>query len=108
MGRPAAQIARTLPNLPPPRNGKVITVPKALCSSEIPDWSTGRDHLRSRNDSASVYAIVPVQLVDRAGLAEMLDPQWANAVATDSAEPRQGRRVSVQNGDDTAMSRQAG
>src|SRR4029077_2170163 len=100
--------ARTLPNLTPPRNGGGIAAPKALCSSEIADRGAGCDHLRSGNDGAGVYAIVPVQLVNRPGLAEMLDAQWANAVATNGTEPRQRRRVSVENRDDAAMSRQAG
>ena len=41
-----------------------------------------------------------VEVVDGAGLAEMLHPQRDGAVAEDAAEPAQGGRMGVDGGDE--------
>jgi hypothetical protein len=107
MGTRAAQISADIAKLAPTAQRQGRSRSKGLRSSEIPDWTAGRDHLRGGNDGVRTYAIVPVKFVYRAGLTEMLDAQWANAVATNGAEPGQRRRVSVQDRDDAAMPRQA-
>src|SRR5437588_2121652 len=72
---------------------------------QVADRLAGRDRLGGGDDRVGVDAIVPVELGDRSGLAEMLDPERAHAVAADGAEPRQGCRMAVQHGDDAAMRR---
>ena len=72
------------------------------------DRTARRDDLRRGNDSIGINAIVPVELVDRTGLTKMLHAKWANAVATDGAEPRQSGGMPVQQCDETAMPWQVG
>ena len=74
----------------------------------MPDRLTGRDRLHGRNNGVRVDAIVPVELRDGAGLAEMLDPERPHPVAADRSEPGQGRRMAVEHGDNAAMGRQLG
>src|SRR5580693_4570413 len=76
--------------------------------SEITDRPPRRDRLRRGDDGVGVDAVVAVEVLDRAGLAEMLDAERPHAMAVDGAEPRQGRRMAVEHADDAAMSRQAG
>ena len=54
---------------------------------------------RCFDDRPRVDPIVPVQVGDGPGLAEMLDAQGLHAMAMDSAHPGQGRGVAVQHGD---------
>jgi hypothetical protein len=104
----AAQIGADIAKLALAAQRQRMAVPGVLRSSEIADRTARRDHLRRGNDGISVYAIIPVQLVNRSGLTEMLDPERPNAVAIDRAKPSQCRGVSVQDRDDTAMPRQTG
>src|SRR5665213_1279088 len=50
---------------------------------QMPDRATGCDGLCRRNDRVGVDTVVPVELGERAGLAEMLDAERARAVAAD-------------------------
>ena len=75
---------------------------------QMPDRPAGRDRLRGGDDGVGVDAVVPVELGERAGLAEMLDAERARAMAGDRAEPGQRRRVAVEHGDDAAMRRHVG
>jgi hypothetical protein len=50
--------------------------------------------------------MMPVEIVDGAGLAEMLDAERLDAVAAHAAEPAQRRRMAVDHGDDAAVARQ--
>ncbi len=45
------------------------------------DWAAGRNRLCCSDDGVSVNAIVPIELGERAGLAEMLDAQRARSVS---------------------------
>ena len=47
--------------------------------TEIADRTARRDGLRRGNDGVGVDAIVPVEVGDRAGLAEMLDAERPDA-----------------------------
>ena len=72
------------------------------------NWPPRRDCLGGGDDGVGVDAVVAVEILDRAGLAEMLDAERPHAVAMDGAEPRQSRRMAVEHADDAAMRRQAG
>ena len=48
----------------------------------------GRDRLGGGDDGVGVDAVVAVEILDRAGLAEMLDAERPHAVAMDGAKPR--------------------
>src|ERR1700688_4601668 len=67
-----------------------------------------RDGLGGGDDGVGVDAVVAVEVLDRAGLAEMLDAERPHAMAVDGAEPRQSRRMTVEHADDPAMPRQVG
>jgi hypothetical protein len=81
----AAQIGADIAKLALAAQRQRMAVLAVLRSSEIANWTTRGDHLRGGNNGIGVYAIVPVQLVDRSGLTEMLDPERTNAVAIDGA-----------------------
>src|SRR5438128_1588501 len=70
-----------------------------LHGPEMPDRSPRRDCFRGGGDGVRVDAVVAVEFGDRAGLAEMLDPERADTVAGDRAEPTKRRRVAVDHGD---------
>src|SRR5580704_6258380 len=74
---------------------------------EITDRPTRRDRLRGGDDGVGVDAVVPVEVRDRAGLAEMLDTERPDLMAEDRAEPGQRCRVAIEHADDAAMRRQA-
>ena len=61
---------------------------------------------RRINDGIRIHAVVTIEIVDRAGLAELLDPQRLDAMATDRAQPAQRRRMAVDDGDNAAIARQ--
>ncbi len=50
--------------------------------------------------------MVAVEVVDRAGLAELLDAERFDAMSAHAAEPAERRRMSIDHGDDTALARQ--
>src|SRR5580692_1975042 len=75
---------------------------------EIPDRPPRRDGFGGGDDGVGVDAVVAVEILDRAGLAEMLDTERPHAVAMDGAEPGQGRRMTVEHADDAAMPRHVG
>ena len=76
--------------------------------TEIADRPAWRDRLGGGDDGVGVDAVVPVEVRDRAGLAEMLDPKRPDLVAIDGAEPGERRRMAVEHADNAAMRRQAG
>ena len=69
------------------------------------DRAARRNGLSRRDDGIGVDAVMPVELGERSGLAEMLDAQGAYAMAGDGAKPCQGRRMAVEHGDNAAMRR---
>src|SRR5580698_4560655 len=77
-------------------------------NSEMTDRAPRRYRLGGGDDGVGVDAVVAVEVLDRAGLAEMLDAERPYAMAVDGAEPRQGRRMAVEHADDAAMAWQAG
>src|SRR5580700_12158934 len=84
--------------------------PRRMLSNnpEMPDRTPRRYGLGGGDDGVGVDAVVAIEVLDRAGLAEMLDAERPHAMAVDRAEPGQGRRMTVQHADDAAMPRQAG
>ena len=66
----------------------------------------GGDAFGRVDDSVGVDAVVAVEVVYGAGLAEMLDAERFHPVAAHTAEPTQRRRMAVDHGDDAAVARQ--
>ena len=75
---------------------------------QVADRTPWRDRLGGGDNGVGVDAIVPVEVRDRTGLAEMLDPKRTDLVAIDGAEPGERRRMAVEHADNAAMRRQAG
>ena len=57
------------------------------------DRAARRDCLRGGDDRVRIDAVVAVELRERAGLAEMLHPERARAMAMDRADVRARGRV---------------
>src|SRR5271170_6715416 len=74
---------------------------------QMTDRRARRERLRGGDDSIGVDAVVPVEIRDRPGLAEMLDTERPELVAEHGAQPRQRRWMSVEDADDAAVWRQA-
>src|SRR5436309_16107324 len=72
----------------------------------MPHRRTGGEALRRVDDGVGVDAVMAVEVVDRAGLAEMFDAQGLEAMAAYAAEPAQRRGMAVDHGDDAAIARQ--
>ena len=72
------------------------------------DRAAGRNRLCRRDDGVGVDAIVPIELGERARLAEMLNAQRARSVSGNSAEPAESRWVAIKHGDNAAMRRHVG
>src|SRR5215471_14564053 len=58
------------------------------------------------DDGVGVDAIVAIEVVDGAGLAEMFDAERLDAMAAHAAEPAERRRMAVDHGDDAAVAGQ--
>lgn len=63
----------------------------------------GRGSLRGMEDGVRVDAVVAIEVLNRAGLAEMLDTGRLDQVAMDTTEPGECCRMSVDDGDDGAI-----
>lgn len=72
------------------------------------DRAAGRNRLCCRDDGIGVDAIVPIELGERARLAEVLDAQRACSVSGNGADPGKSRRVPIKHGDNAAMRRYIG
>src|SRR5437870_1611351 len=72
----------------------------------MPHRSTGGKALSGVDDGVGIEAVVAVEVVDGAGLAEMLDAERLEAVAAYAAEPAQCRWMAVDHADDAAVARQ--
>src|ERR1700728_4404892 len=72
----------------------------------VPYRTAGGDAFRRIDDGVGVDAMVAIEIVDRAGLAEMLDAQRFHAVTAHAAEPPQRGRMTIDHGDDAAVTRQ--
>src|SRR5690349_4464121 len=59
-----------------------------------------RQALGGVDDGVGVDAVGAIEIVDGAGLAELLDAERLDSVAADAAEPAERCRVSVDHGDD--------
>src|SRR5215212_4491951 len=73
-----------------------------------PDRSAGGQALGRIDDGVGVDAVVAIEVVDGAGLAEMLHAKRFQPVAADAAKPAQRRRMPVDHGDDAAVARKWG
>ncbi|GCC48310.1 hypothetical protein chiPu_0032226, partial [Chiloscyllium punctatum] len=69
----------------------------------MPHRGAGRDAFRSIDDGVGVDAVVPVEVGDGAGLAEMLDAERLEAVAAHAAEPAERGRMAVDHGHNAAV-----
>src|SRR6267378_1088439 len=72
----------------------------------VPHRRAGGDGFGGVDDGVGVDAVVAIEIVDGAGLPEMLDAERFDLVAAHAAEPAEGRRVTVDHGDDAAIARQ--
>src|SRR5580693_3527231 len=75
---------------------------------EMADRTARRNSFGGGDDGVGVDAVVAVEVLDRAGLAEMLDAERPHAMSMDGAEPRQSRRMAIEHADDAAMPRHVG
>ena len=71
-----------------------------------PDRPSRRMRVGSSDNRIGIDAEMPVEIGDRAGLAEMLDAQRHHAVPGHRAEPGQRQRVAVADRNDRTMRRQ--
>src|SRR5579859_1667902 len=58
------------------------------------------------DDGVRIDAVMAIEDVDRAGLAEMLDAERFHPMAAHAAEPGQRRRMAVDHGHEPAIARQ--
>src|ERR1700690_409198 len=65
----------------------------------------GRKTFRRIDDGVCVDTVVAIEVVDRAGLAEMLDTERFDPGAMPAAEPAERCRVTVDHRDDAAIAR---
>src|SRR4051812_18945304 len=72
----------------------------------VPHRRTRSEALRGIDDGVGIHAVVAVEVVDGAGLAEMLDAQSLEAVPAHAAKPAQRRGMAVDHSDDAAVARQ--
>src|SRR5262245_50011209 len=72
----------------------------------VPHGTAGGEAYGRIDDRVGVDAIVPIEVVDGAGLAEVLDAECFDAMAAHAAEPAQRRRMAVDHGDEAALARQ--
>jgi len=75
--------------------------------SQVPDRPARGERGGGCDDGIGVDAVVPVELGDRAGLAEMFDAERPDPMAVDGAQPAKRRRMAVEHADDAAIARQA-
>ena len=71
---------------------------------EMPNRPSWCDRLGGCHDRIRIDPVVAIKLSHGPGLAEMLDAKRTHAVASDRPEPGKCRRVTVEHGDDAAMS----
>ena len=71
--------------------------------TDRPAW---RDGFGSSNDGVRVDAVVGVEILDRAGLPEMLDTERTHAMTGDRAKPAERCRMTIDHADNAAMARQ--
>src|SRR5512143_1115057 len=67
------------------------------------DRGAGGEAFGRIDDGVGIDAVVAVEVGNRAGLAELLDAERLDAVAADAAEPAQRRRMTVDHGNDAAV-----
>src|SRR5664279_1886802 len=72
----------------------------------VPHRGAGGEAFGRIDDGVGVDAVVAIEVVDGAGLAEMLDAEGFDLVAAHAAEPAQCRRMAVDHGDEPAIARQ--
>src|SRR5262249_46381404 len=77
--------------------GDAPSVPPTLRQRlEVADRAARGEGGGGRDDGVGVDAVVAIEVGDRAGLPEMLDPERAHAVAVDGAEPGERGGMAVE------------
>src|SRR3546814_17479102 len=76
--------------------------------TEVADRAAGGGGVGRGDDGGGVDAVVGVEVLHRASLAEVLDAERLHAVAAHAAEPGQRRRVAVQHGDEAGVAVERG
>src|SRR5260370_30099489 len=61
----------------------------------VPHWRAGGQRFRRVDDGVGVNAVVAVEVVDRAGLAELLDAERFDPMAAHAADPPQPPGMAV-------------
>src|ERR1700721_2742439 len=72
----------------------------------VPHWRPRREAFGGVDDGVGVEAVMAIEVVDGAGLAEMLDAERLDAMPAHAAEPAERGRMAVDHGDDAAIARQ--
>src|SRR5690242_7581997 len=72
----------------------------------MPHRRSHREAFRRIDDGVGVDAVVAIEVVNGAGLAELLDAERLDAVAAHAAEPAERSRMAVDHGHDAAVARQ--
>src|SRR5271154_7157591 len=68
----------------------------------VPHGRPGGEAFGRIDDGVGVEAVMAVEVVDGAGLAEMLDTERLNTMPAHAAKPTQRRRMAVDHSDDAA------
>src|SRR3954447_7692398 len=71
----------------------------------MPHRGAGGEAFGRVDDGVGVDAVVAIQLVDGAGLAETLHTKGFEPVAAYAANPTERRRMAIDHGDDAAVAR---
>src|SRR5260370_1373974 len=72
----------------------------------VPHRRAGGEAFGRVDDGVGIDAVVAVEVIDRAGLAEMLDAERLDTMPAHAAEPAERRGMTVDHGDDATVARQ--
>src|SRR3954454_15617896 len=78
-----------------PQFCRSFRAPRLGHRAQVPDRPAGGDRLGGLDYRLRVNAMAAVEVLPRPGLAEVLDPERARALAHDRAEPAERRRMAV-------------
>ena len=72
----------------------------------VPHRRAGGEAFGCIDDGVGIHAVVAVEVVDGAGLAELLDAERLDAMPAHAAEPAECGGMTIDHGDDAAVARQ--
>src|SRR5438093_12299437 len=77
-----------------------------ICSRQrlgVADRAAGGKRCRCGHNGVGIDAVVPIEVGNRAGLAEMLDPERTSLVPVHGAQPGECCRMAVEHRDNAAV-----